>query len=124
MPSAVRLCRTPPPSRGGDITLAYTCKDASTGNNGLYVFNRAAGDGFLVVSADDVVQLLLGYADVGEFEASDMPDNLRAWLEEYTAQIAWASTMTATSSRCRRGTSPRERPSSPCVSNVESGLTL
>ncbi len=87
------------PSRGGDITLAYTCKDASTGNNGLYVFNRAAGDGFLVVSADDVVQLLLGYADVGEFEASDMPDNLRAWLEEYTAQIAWASTMTATSSR-------------------------
>ena len=39
------------------------------------------GDGFLVVSADDVVQPLLGYADVGEFEASDMPDNLRAWLE-------------------------------------------
>ncbi len=87
------------PSRGGDITLAYTCKDASTGNNGLYVFNRAAGDGFLVVSADDVVQPLLGYADVGEFETSDMPDNLRAWLEEYTAQIAWASTMTATPSR-------------------------
>ena len=69
------------PSRSGDITLAYTGKDASTGNNGLYVFNRAAGDGFLVVSADDVVQPLLGYADVGEFEASAMPDNLRAWLE-------------------------------------------
>lgn len=76
------------PSRGGDIiTLAYTCKDASTGNNGLYVFNRAAGDGFLVVSADDVVQPLLGYADVGEFETSDMPDNLRAWLEEYTETV-------------------------------------
>lgn len=87
------------PSRGGEISLAYTGADATSGINGLYVFNRSADNGFIVVSADDVVTPILGYAYSGTFDVCDMPDNLRAWLEEYTAQIAWASTMTPNTSR-------------------------
>ena len=104
------------PSRGGGITLAYTGKDDQTGENGLYVFNRAAGDGFIVVSADDVVPPLLGYADAGEFDATDMPDNLRAWLDEYTAQIAWASALADVPSRAAGESRPSRASITPmCV---------
>lgn len=94
------------PSRGDGITLVYTSHDANTGSNGLYVFNRAGNEGFLIVSADDVVTPLLGYADAGSFDAEAMPDNLRAWLEEYTSQIAWASTATSGGARTVGGARP------------------
>lgn len=55
-----------------------------------YVFNTGS-DGFMVVSADDCAPALLGYSDNGRFDEADMPDNLKAWLDEYARQIAWAS---------------------------------
>ena len=55
-----------------------------------YVFNNGAG-GFMVVSADDCVPALLGYSDGGRFDEAEMPDNFRAWLDEYARQITWAA---------------------------------
>lgn len=101
------------PSRGGEISLAYTGADATSGINGLYVFNRNADSGFIVVSADDAVTPILGYADSGTFDVCDMPDNLRAWLEEYTAQIAWASTITLNTSRAAATSRPSRTSISP-----------
>lgn len=110
------------PSRGDGIKLAYTGRDAATGDNGLYVFNRADNEGFLVVSADDAVTPLLGYADAGTFDADAMPDNLRAWLEEYTSQIAWAATMTSGRARAASSSRPSRASITPmCVTMWNQG---
>lgn len=53
-----------------------------------YVF--ANNGGYIVVSADDIAVPLLGYADDASFDASNIPDNLRYWLESYASEIAWA----------------------------------
>lgn len=55
-----------------------------------YVF-AAGTDGYMVLSADDCVPALLGYSDNGIFDANNMPENMRAWLDGYARQIAWAS---------------------------------
>lgn len=83
------------PSRSGDVSLVYTADDSTTGQAGVYVFNRGTDNGFLIVSADDAAEALLGYADGGSFDPADMPPALRAWIEEYTRQVAWASTSTS-----------------------------
>lgn len=56
----------------------------------LYAFNVGQRDGFVIISADDCTgDLVLGYADQGELNADNMPENLRAWLQGYDDQIAW-----------------------------------
>ncbi len=52
-----------------------------------YLFDRGRDNGYLVVSADDEVTPLLGYADTGSVDVSDMPDGLRYWLGYYAAEI-------------------------------------
>ncbi len=52
-----------------------------------YLFDRGRDNGYLVVSADDDVTPLLGYADSGSVDISDMPDGLRYWLGYYAAEI-------------------------------------
>lgn len=74
----------------GELKLAYTA--AKDGLNTIYVFNRASDRGYMLVAADDVVDgLVLGYADRGTFDATNMPENLRGWLDLYTDQIAYAA---------------------------------
>ncbi|MDE6371703.1 MAG: C10 family peptidase, partial [Duncaniella sp.] len=81
-----------PPSRGASApVLVYTVTEPSTGDNGVYVFNRADAGGYLIVSADDSTPALLGYADEGSFSLKEMPDGLRYMIEEYARQVAWAS---------------------------------
>lgn len=75
---------------GSSIDLAYTA--TSDGLNTVYVFSSKQG-GYMVVAADDVSTPLLGYADSGSFDADAMPPAMKAWLEEYSAQIAAAATL-------------------------------
>lgn len=72
-----------------NYNLAYTAK--ADGLNTVYVFNRGEKNGYMIVAADDVASPVLGYADNGRFDASAMPENLAAWLENYSAQIAYAA---------------------------------
>ncbi len=60
---------------------------ASTANAAYYVFN-AEQDGFVIISGDDRTVPVLGYSDSGSFNEENMPDNLKAWLEDYADQIA------------------------------------
>jgi hypothetical protein len=53
----------------------------------LYAFN-VEGGGFVIVSGDDRTVPVLGYSDTGQLEPDNMPDNMRAWLEGYAAEIA------------------------------------
>lgn len=71
------------------LTLKYTATDRTESINTVYVFGRGDNGGFVVVAADDVVpNPLLGYADSGEFDASDLPPALEWWLGEYSAEIS------------------------------------
>jgi len=57
--------------------------------SGLYVFNVGDDNGFVIVSNDDRATPVLGYSDSGSFNASQMPDNMKAWLQGYADQIEW-----------------------------------
>ncbi len=58
--------------------------------SGLYVFNVANNGGFVIVSNDDVAIPILGYSDSGSIDPDNMPENMKAWLQGYADEIAWA----------------------------------
>lgn len=61
---------------------------AELSNESYHVFNLGSNDGFVIVSGDDCIDDILGYADSGTFDAENIPDNLKAWLQGYAEQIA------------------------------------
>lgn len=58
----------------------------------FYVFADGDDNGYLIVSADDIAAPILGYADNGTFDADNIPANMKAFLDEYKREMAWAST--------------------------------
>lgn len=61
---------------------------ATTGD-AYHVFNIGSDGGFVIVSASDLTPDIIGYTDEGAFDANNIPDNMKAWLQEYANQIAW-----------------------------------
>ena len=61
---------------------------ASTGD-AYHVFNIGSDGGFVIVSASDLTPDIIGYTDEGAFDANNIPDNMKAWLQEYANQIEW-----------------------------------
>ena len=56
----------------------------------FYVFNRAGG-GFVIIAGDDACRPILGYSyDFNFGEEATMPANLREWLDDLEAQVAFA----------------------------------
>lgn len=53
----------------------------------LYVFNTADNRGFVVVSGDDRTDAILGYTLQGNFDDATVPENLRHWFDQMTAEI-------------------------------------
>ena len=52
-----------------------------------YVFNSAVADkGFVIIAADDRLPAVLGYSDIGSFDADDVPPAMQEWLDSYAAQ--------------------------------------
>ena len=74
---------------GGDIKLAYTAVTNAMAN--FYVYNLAQG-GFVIVSADDCVEQVLGYSDSGSFDIATAPENMISMLEDYKQEINYAIT--------------------------------
>ena len=58
--------------------------------SGLYVFNIKGNGGFVIVSNDDRTMPILGFGDSGAIDPDNIPDNMRAWLQGYADEIAWA----------------------------------
>ena len=50
--------------------------------DGYHVFNVGERNGFVIVSGSDQTQPILGYADDGWFDADNVPDALRLWLDD------------------------------------------
>lgn len=59
------------------------------GQPAVYVYEMAGGQGFMVLSADDMAMPLLGYSNEGSFSASDINPEMRWWLDEYAKEIKW-----------------------------------
>ena len=53
----------------------------------FYVFNRETVGGFVLISGDERMPAVIGYADKGRFSYENMPENLKAWLEAYSEYI-------------------------------------
>ena len=62
-------------------------KAQSSGDAAFYVFNAALGKGYVIVSGDDRTEPILGYSTNGTFDESNMPSNMKAWLDTYREQI-------------------------------------
>lgn len=76
------------------LKLAYT-GNATDGGNCLYVFNINTSKGFIIVSADDQTNEILGYSDTGSFDPNQMPENMKNWLGSYVDQISYVKSHTA-----------------------------
>ena len=57
------------------MQLVYTAQTALQ-ENCYYVFSRGAGNGFVMVAADDRAGEVLGYADNGTFDYKNLPENM------------------------------------------------
>lgn len=55
----------------------------------FYVINDEANGGYVVVSGDERFPEILGFSPDASIDADNMPCNMRAWLEEYAAQISF-----------------------------------
>ena len=53
----------------------------------FYVFNIVDGEGFVIVSADDNIEPILGYSLEKDFEIEKIPSQVSNWLEDYSVQI-------------------------------------
>ena len=73
--AGMKLVYTPPQTKGGTQAVPY------------YVFAPAQGRGFVIVSGDDGLTPVAGYAFDTEFDATRMPDALKAWLDEYARYV-------------------------------------
>ena len=55
----------------------------------MYAVSLGNEQGFVIVSGDDRMRPVLAYSDKGDFNESQMPDNMRAWLQEYAREMRW-----------------------------------
>ena len=81
---------------GVSLELSYISDSKENSNtayikasNYFYVFNVSNGNGFVIVSADDNAQPILGYSDEADFNANDIPSNTQKWFELYKNQIRY-----------------------------------
>lgn len=86
-----------PFAQGASLELIYTSKSNATSNtskinlpNYFYVFNINQSQGFIIVSADDVVSPILGYSTQKAFISQNIPTSVSKWLEGYKSQIRFA----------------------------------
>ena len=54
-----------------------------------YAFNRGEQEGFVLVAADDRIEPVLGYTDAGEFDYSDIPENMRNHIDALEKQVRY-----------------------------------
>ena len=55
----------------------------------FYVFNIDSVGGYVIVSGDDRMPDVLGYSYSSTYNADDIPDNMRAWLDGYAEQYEY-----------------------------------
>jgi len=77
-------------TRSSSLELRHTYLTES-GQPAIYIFDNNDNGGAMIVSANDRAFPLLGYMDSGNFNADGIPPQLKWWIEQYSAQIEYAS---------------------------------
>ena len=72
-------------NNNGAKSAQLTDLSQEAGFSNLFIFSGE--NGFVVMAADDCVQPILGYSLTGKFDAKDMPENLKWWLQGYSDEI-------------------------------------
>ena len=75
-------------NNNGAKSTQITNLSKAAGFPNLYIFTTEQS--FVVMSADDRVQPILGYSLTGKFVAENMPTNVRGWLQGYNDEIQYA----------------------------------
>lgn len=75
-------------ARGMHNTAALVDVTSQTPFTEFYVFAAPQG-GFVLVSGDDCVKPILGYSLTSRFEAKEIPEQVKGWLEGYEKEIRW-----------------------------------
>jgi len=85
---ALQFMNTQKPAKHGKraALTKSNMKVAKLGVDGIYGFNSEGG-GFVIASADERALPVLGYSDKGTINWQQMPDNMRAWLTNYSQAI-------------------------------------
>ena len=102
---------------GGGMRHAWTATQPD-GTPAFYVYNRGTNGGFVIISAEDRTRSVLAYSDHGHFDATNIPENLRTWLNIYSRDIARAATLPVRNKQSRRAvqdTIPTFQPVAPLV---------
>lgn len=55
----------------------------------MHFYRATDGNGFVIMSADDVVFPVLAYSTTNSLDLSNMPANAAFWIHEYENQIRW-----------------------------------
>ena len=79
-----------PQTRNASLRMVWNGEDGATRSNqepAFYVFNNEGGRGFVVVAGDDLVTPILGYSLDDNFDANNIPVNMRSWLLGYRDEI-------------------------------------
>ena len=90
---AVAFFQSAPQTRvsESDLRLVRDSESTLTRSGGAapayYVFDNAAGGGFVIVSGDDVASPVLGYSFTEEFPEGNLPSNVQGWLDGLREEI-------------------------------------
>jgi len=82
-----------------DLDFSYSLSEKLQPNTGnqkqlvlFYVFNINEDDGFVIISAEDCVYPIIGYALEGNFTGENLPPGLINLLDQYAQEINYAVT--------------------------------
>lgn len=68
-------------------TFASARGQEPTRSDAFYVFNAEDNQGYVIISGDDRTQEVLGYAEHGNLDERNMPENMKWWLGNLAQQI-------------------------------------
>ena len=74
-------------ARGATVSAPEVQLVSADADDSYYVFNVGDRQGFVIVSGDDRAPEVLGYSDEGQFDAANIPSNMKAWLQGYADEI-------------------------------------
>ena len=92
----------------GPVSTSRTFTLSQGDINTVYIV-CTGGQGYLVLSADDVAPAVLGYSDNGGFDPQNIPANMQEWLNGYSDVIALAA---------ERGGRVLQAPANPALKDI------
>ena len=75
--------------RNGGSTVFGASLTAVDNQEAYYVFNVDSSNGYIIVSGDDRMPDVLGYSYSGSYNRDSIPDNMKAWLQEYADEYQY-----------------------------------